>query len=77
MARMKLELELHDFWERVDKTIYSKGRNKVEVAAKCGFDRKILSERRNLSMFFLFLLCKELDVSADWLLFGNDWEMEE
>lgn len=39
MARRKVELELHDFWERVDETIYSQGKNKKEVAAKCGFDR--------------------------------------
>lgn len=72
MARQKVDLQLHDFWERVDKTIYSKGRNKKEVAEKCGFDRKNLIERRNLSTFYLAILCKELNVSADYLLFGNN-----
>ena len=75
MARVKNTVE--GFWDRVDEEIHSQNKTKLEVARHCGFDRKILSERRNLSMFFLFLLCKELDVSADWLLFGNDWEMEE
>lgn len=72
MAKMKLDMQLHDFWERVDETIYSQGRNKKEVAEKCGFDRKILIDRRNISTLFLSMLCKELDVSADYLLFGND-----
>lgn len=72
MAKQKVDLQLHDFWERVDNIIYSKGRNKKEVAEKCGFDRKNLIERRNLSTFYLLLLCKELNVSADYLLFGNN-----
>lgn len=72
MARMKFDLQLHDFWERVDETIYSQGRNKKEVAKCCGFDRKNLIERRNISAFYLVILCKELNVSADYLLFGND-----
>lgn len=75
MARQKADL--HDFWERVDAEIYSQGRNKKEVAAKCGFDRKNLIERRNLSTSFLAKLCIELNISADYLLFGNDWEKEE
>ena len=74
MARQKLELQLHDFWERVDETIYSQGRSKREVATKCGFDRKNLIDRRNLSTLYLMILCEELNVSADYLLFGNDME---
>lgn len=77
MAKIKVDLQLHDFWERVDAEIYAQGRNKKEVAEKCGFDRKNLIDRRNISTFFLALLCKELNVSADWLLFGNDLETEE
>ena len=76
MAKEKYNSELHDFWERVDETIYSLGRNKKEVAQKCGFDRKNLIDRRNISTFFLAKLCKELNVSADYLLFGNDWQAE-
>lgn len=75
MARQKGDL--HDFWERVDAEIYSQGRNKKEVAEKCGFDRKNLINKGNLSVSFLILLSKELNVSADWLLFGNDWETED
>ena len=75
MARPKVDM--HDFWERVDAEIYSQGRSKLEVAKTCGFDRKNLSERRNLSTSFLAKLCIELNVSADYLLFSNDWEMEE
>lgn len=72
MAGMNLCFELHDFWERVDAEIYRQKRTKLEVAKCCGFDRKNLSERRNLSTSFLMILCKELNVSADYLLFGND-----
>lgn len=50
MARQKADL--HEFWERVDTEIYAQGRTKKEVAEKCGFDRKILIDRRNLSTFF-------------------------
>lgn len=75
MARPKVDM--HEFWERVDVEIYSQGRSKLEVAKICGFDRKNLSERRNLSASYLAILCKVLNVSADYLLFGNDWEMEE
>lgn len=77
MAKMKVGLQLHDFWERVDDTIYFQGRNKKEVAEKCGFDRKNLIERRNMSTLFLAILCKELNVSADYLLFGNEQNNED
>ncbi len=72
MAKIKIDLQLHDFWERVDSEIYSQGRNKKEVAKCCGFDRKNLIDRRNLSTLYFARLCKELNISADYLLFGND-----
>ena len=72
MARMKVDLQLHDFWERVDAEIYAQGRTKQDVAKCCGFDRKNLIDRRNISTFYLTILCKELNVSADYLLFGSD-----
>lgn len=77
MARQNVTLELHDFWERVDEVIYSQGKNKKRVAAKCGFDRRNLIERRNISTFYFAKLCKELNVSADYLLFGNEGNMEK
>ena len=72
MAGMNLCFELHDFWERVDAEIYRQKRTKQDVAKSCNFDSKILIERRNPSTVFLIRICKELNVSADYLLFGND-----
>lgn len=63
-------------WDRIEDTIYSQGRQKKEVAKKCGFDRKVLSNYSNISVAYLILLCKELNVSADYLLFGNKLESE-
>lgn len=75
MARQKEDM--NDFWERVDAEIRLQKKSKLEVARRCGFDRKKLSDRRNISISFLAKLCEELNISADYLLFGNDWEMEE
>ena len=75
MARAKINL--YDFGLRLDDAIYSRGRQKKEVAQKCGFDRKLLSNYNNLSVGYLILLCKELNVSADYLLFGKDLKAEE
>ena len=63
MARPKVDM--HEFWERVDTEIYSQGRSKLEIAKTCGFNRKILIDRRNLSASYLAILCKVLNVSAD------------
>lgn len=73
----KPTVDLQGFWDRVNTEIRLQGRKKTDIAEKCGFDRKILSEKRNMSVSFLGALCKELEISADYLLFGNDWEMEE
>ena len=70
MARKTVNI--FDFWLRLDDVIRSQGRQKKEVAQKCGFDRKLLSNYNNLSVAYLILLCKELNISADYLLFGND-----
>ena len=75
MARQKDSMDA--FWDRVEKEIYLQKKSKKRVAEKCGFDRKTLIGRRNLSTSYLAKLCIELNVSADYLLFGNDWEMEE
>lgn len=76
MAKTNLSKELRGFWKRVDDEIYRQERTKINVAECCDFDRKVLSTYGNISIAFLARLCKELDISADWLLFGNDWETE-
>lgn len=75
MARHKDDIS--DFWWRVERQLYIQNRTKKEVAIKCGFDRKNLTEKRNLSTSFLIKLCQELNVSADYLLFGKDIEKYE
>ena len=75
MARHKDDIS--DFWWRVERQLYIQNKTKKEVAIKCGFDRKNLIEKRNLSTSFLMKLCKELNVSADYLLFGKDIEKYE
>ena len=72
----KRKINLYEFWLRLDDVIYSQGRQKKEIAQKCGFDRKLLSNYNNLSVAYLILLCKELNISADYLLFGNKLESE-
>lgn len=76
MAKTNVSNELSGFWKRLDDEIYRQERTKVNVAESCDFDRKVLSTYGNISIAFLARLCKELDISADWLLFGNDWETE-
>ncbi len=62
------------FWDRLDETIYQQNRTKVDVAKQCGFDRKILCKRKNNSYIILpyfARLCSALNISADYLLFGE------
>lgn len=35
---------------------------------------KNLFGHRNMRILYFARLCKELNISADYLLFGNDWE---
>lgn len=66
-----------DVWDRIDEEIRKQNLNKKELARRCEFDRKNLFGHRNMRILYFARLCKELNVSADYLLFGNDVEMEE
>ena len=68
---------IDDVWDRIDEEIRKQNLNKMEVAKRCEFDRKNLYGHRNMRILYFARLCKELNVSADYLLFGNDWEMED
>ena len=46
-------------------------RLKKDIAERCGFERKVLFGYNNPSLPILAILCKELNVSADYLLFGK------
>ena len=71
-------LFVSSLWERINQVIYDQKREKKEIAACCGFHRHILEgyddKTVNLSLPYLMLLCKELNVSADYLLFGKKKE---
>ena len=77
MARPE-HLFISGLWERINQTIYDQNREKKEIAVQCGFERKILNgyddKTVNISLPYLMRLCKELNVSADYLLFGRKSE---
>ena len=62
-------------WERINQEIYDQNRTKKDVAVSCGFNRELIcgydDKVVNLSLPYFMLLCKELNVSADYLLFGK------
>lgn len=69
--------DISDFGWRVERQLYIQNKTKKDVAARCGFDRKLLIDKRNISTFFLIKLCQEFGVSADYLLFGKDIDIYE
>lgn len=72
---MKIDTEILDeIWNRIDEEIKSKGITKKELAKRCGFERKSLFSRRSMGILNFMKICKELDVSTDYILYGNDWE---
>lgn len=60
------------FWDRIDNEICKQNRTKSDIAAQCGFNRKILSSCGNISLPYFARLCSVLHVSADYLLFGKE-----
>jgi len=65
---------MEGFWDRLDETIYKQNRTKIALAKQCGFNRKTLYRRKNNSYIILpyfARLCSALNVSADYLLFGE------
>ena len=64
-------LRINGLWERINDEIWKQNRRKTEIAEKCGFERKVLNGDCNISLPNLAKLCKELTVSADYLLFGK------
>lgn len=61
---------LSDVWMRINSVINEQKMNKREIAKKCGFDRKILSTYTNINITYFARICEELNVSADFFLFG-------
>ena len=77
MAKKAIEYEyLVNVWGRINSVIAEQGTNKKAVAKKCGFDRKSLYSYRNLTLTYFARLCEELNISADFFLFGLDKRKE-
>ncbi len=78
MARPTADTEyLSDVWTRINSVFAEQKVAKYKVAKKCGFDRKTLIARRNLSITYFARLCEELNVSADFFLFGLEKDKEK
>lgn len=68
---MPSHLWINGLWDRINNEIYRQDKTKKDIAQKCGFDRRVLLGYDNISLPNLALLCRELNVSADYLLFGK------
>ena len=78
MSKSAVDSEyLSDVWTRINGTIVEQGINKKDIAKRCGFDRKILSSYSNLNLIYFARICEELNVSADFFLFGLDKAKEK
>ena len=71
MSGMPSHLWVNGLWDRINDEIYRQNKTKKEIAERCGFERKNLCGYDNPSLPVFALLCKELNVSADYLLFGK------
>ncbi len=68
---MPSHLWINGLWERINDEIWKQNKTKTGIADRCGFERKTLNGDCNISLPNLAKLCKELNVSADYLLFGK------
>lgn len=75
MARAMVDAEyLSDVWTRINSVFSEQKVSKKGIAKQCGFDRKILSANTNICITYFARLCEELNVSADFFLFGLEKE---
>lgn len=78
MSKSAIDTEyLSDVWTRIDSVFSERKIARYKIAKKCGFDRKILFGRSNITLTYFARLCEELNVSADFFLFGLEKEKEE
>lgn len=68
---MPSHLWINGLWERINDEIWKQNKTKTGIAKRCGFERKVLNGDSNISLPNLAKLCEELNVSADYLLFGR------
>lgn len=78
MARAMVDAEyLSDVWTRINSVFSEQKVSKKGIAKQCGFDRKILSANTNICITYFARLCEELNVSADFFLFGVEKDKEK
>lgn len=78
MSRAAVDTEyLSDVWTRINSVFSEQKISKKGTAEKCGFDRKILSANTNISITYFARICEELNVSADFFLFGLEKDKEK
>lgn len=67
---------LGGFWDRLDEEISKQNINKMQLAERCGFERKMLYNPKRSNRYIILpyfaRLCSALNVSADYLLFGEE-----
>ena len=67
---------LNGFWDRLEEELQRQNKSKKQVAEKCNFERKTLyrpkQNDRYIRVIYFARLCAELNVSADYLLFGEE-----
>lgn len=62
---------IRGLWDRIDEEMDKQNISKAELARRCRFERKVLHSRSNMYLPYFARLCAELNVSADYLLFGK------
>jgi len=62
---------IDDMWKRIENERKNQNLSKNELAKKCRFSSGNLSGSGNIYLPYFARLCAELNVSADYILFGN------
>lgn len=72
---MKRKYEFKEFSERLAKAIYDSGKSQHEVGKACGLAKNSIYQYTDgtslPNAYVLALLCTVLNVSANYLLFGD------
>ena len=68
---MPSHLWINGLWDRINDEVNKQHKTKKGIAEKYGFTRESLNGYNNPSIPIFAILCKELNVSADYLLFGE------
>lgn len=72
---MKRKYEFKEFAERLALAIYNSGKSQLEVGKACGLTKNSIYQYTDgtslPNAYVLAVLCAVLNVSADYLLFGD------